>query len=289
MTRRLLLVAAIAAACSSNYTTPGPAAGPSPASPKRDVAAPRSNAIRLAPGTMQYLVRQHVHIQQEFTGLPPTIDLGYGIYLTAAIGSTGDSTGYPTMFTIDSVTVDSGSQLPQQIDLTAAKGLRITGWLTPVGEFTNPVPSDSGTAASLSNLLPRFRNFFPRLPDGGVIPDTAWVDTTSATEHSGAATVTTTSYNHRAATTWEDHDGVRALRLELNASFEFNASGEQGGSPFTIAGTGMATGVQYLAADGRYLGGESSDSTTSTIDLPALGYSIPRRQLARTSVTALPR
>jgi hypothetical protein len=288
MTRRLLLVAAVAAACSSSYTTPGPA-GPTPLSPKRGGPTSQPNAILLAPGTMQYLVHQKVHIQQEFTGLPPTIDLGYGIYLTAAIGSASDSAGYPTSFTIDSVTVDSGSQLPQQIDLTAAQGLTITGRLTPTGEFTNPVPSDSGTAASLSNLLPRFRNFFPRLPEKGVIPDTAWMDTTSATEHSGAATVTTTAYNRRAATTWEDHDGVHALRLELNATFEFNASGEQGGSPFTIAGTGTATGIQYLAGDGRYLGGESSDSTSSTIDLPALGYTIPRRQLAHTTVTALPK
>jgi hypothetical protein len=286
MTRRLWLVAAFAAACSTSYTSPGPIAAPTP---KPAPPPPRFSAIGLAPGTMRYLVRQNVHIQQEFAGLPPTIDLGYGIYLTTAIGPAPDSTGYPTSFTVDSVTVDSGSQLPPQIDLTAAKGLTIRGLLNPSGEFTNPVPSDSGTAASLSNLLPRFRNFFPRLPAGGVVPDTAWMDTTSATEYSGAATVTTTSYNHRAATRWEDRDGVRALRLETNASFEFKASGEQGGSPFTIAGTGTATAVQYLAADGRYLGGESSDSTMSTIDLPALGYSIPRRQLARTSVTALPR
>lgn len=291
MTRRLPLTAILAAAaCSTGYTTPPPAAAPAPVGPPSAATTPRTRAIVLASGTTRYLVRQRVHIQQDFAGLPPTVDLGYGIYLTAAIAPADDSGGFfPTSFTIDSVTVDSGSQLPPRIDLGTARGLTIRGRLTPTGEFRDPVPSDSGTAASLANLLPRFRNFFPRLPGGGVVPDTSWTDTTSSTDSAGTATVTTTSINHRAATAWEDRDGVRALRLEISATFQFSGSGEQGGSAFTLEGTGTASGIQLLAEDGRYLGGESRDSTNLTIDLPAQGYSIPRQQLARTRVTALPR
>jgi hypothetical protein len=159
--------------------------------------------------------------------------------------------------------------------------------LTPSGEFTNPTPSDTGTAASLGNLLPRFRGFFPRLPPGGIRPDTAWTDSTTTTETSGGSTITTHSVNRRAAKTWEDRGGIRALRLEGSASYQFNGSGEQGGAPFTIAGSGTGTGLQFLSSEGRYLGGESRDSTTLTIELPLQGISIPRRQIARTTVTAL--
>ena len=291
MTRSLLLLSTIgfAAACSSGYSTAGTGAAPTPAAPGAAAPAPTATALQLVPGTMRYLVYQDVHIQQEFTGLPPTIDLRYGLYLTAAIAAPADSLGYPTTFTVDSIKVDSGIQLPPQVNLAAAKGYRVTGRLSLTGEFTNPVSSDTGAAASLANLLPRFRSFFPRLPVGGVRPGDTWTDSTTATDSPGGTTITSRSLNHRTATTWEDRGGTRALRLEGTGTYQFSGAGEQGGAPFTIEGSGTGTGWQLLAIDGRYLGGEARDSTTLTIDLPMQGITIPRRQIARTTVTALPR
>jgi hypothetical protein len=233
-------------------------------------------------------LRQELHIQQDFAGLPPTIDVRYSLYLTASVGTPADSIGYPTTFTVDSVVVDSGSQLPPQIDLTAAKGFQVRGQLTTNGEFRNATPSDSSAAASLGNLLPRFRSFFPHLPAGGVRLGDSWSDTMSTSDVSAGTTITTHSQNHRTAAAWEDHGATRVLRLETSATYQFTGSGEQGGAPFTLEGSGTATGLQYLASDGRYLGGEARDSTTLTIELPVQGISIPRRQLARTTVTALP-
>ena len=288
MTRSLLLpTIVVAAACSSGYSAPG--ATPAPAAPGAAAPAPSAKALQLLPGTTRYLVHQDVHIQQDFAGLPPTIELRYGLYLTATIAGPADSLGYPTTFTVDSITVDSGIQLPPQINLAAAKGYRVTGRLSATGEFTNPVSSDTGTAASLGNLLPRFRSFFPRLPVGGVRSGDTWTDSTTATDSPGGTTITSRSLNHRSATTWEDHGGIRALRLESTGTFQFSGAGEQGGAPFTLGGSGTGTARQLLAIDGRYLGGEARDSTTLTIDLPMQGITIPRRQIARTTVTALPR
>lgn len=291
MTRYLLLLSTIgfAAACSGGYSTAGTGAAPAPAAPGPVAPAPTAKALQLVPVTMRYLVYQDVHIQQEFTGLPPTIDLRYGLYLTAAIAAPADSLGFPTTFTVDSIKVDSGIQLPPQINLAAARGYRVTGRLSPTGEFTNPVSSDTGAAASLGNLLPRFRSFFPRLPVGGVRPGDTWTDSSTATDSPGGTTITSRSLNHRTATTWEDRGGTRALRLEGTGTYQFSGVGEQGGAPFTIEGSGAGTGWQLLAIDGRYLGGEARDSTTLTIDLPMQGITIPRRQIARTIVTALPR
>ena len=285
MTRSLLLaILCGTAACAGGYSSTDTPSAPTPA-PEQPAA--HTPLLQLAPGTMRYFVRQDVHIQQDYAGLPPTMTLGYGLYLTAAIAGPADSAGFLTSFTVDSVTIDSGTQLPPQINLAAAKGFRVTGRLSPTGEFTNPIPSDSTTAASLANLLPRFRSFFPRLPAGGVHPDTSWTDSTTTTEGAGATTITTHVLSRRAATTWEDRAGVRALRIEISATYRFNGAGEQGGAAFTIDGSGMGGGVQYLAGDGRYLGGEAHDSTTLTIDLAAQGISIPRRQTAHTTVTAL--
>jgi hypothetical protein len=257
------------------------------------VPRPGTPVLLLAPGTTRYVVRQDVHIQQDFTGVPPTIDLKYALYLTATIGGPADSTGgLPTTFTVDSIAVDSASQLPPQIDLSAARGFRVTGRLSPTGEFLSGPCDTSAAIASLGNLLPRFRSFFPRLPAGGVAPQTSWTDSTTASDSascSGGATITTRSQNRRAATTWEEREGTRALRLESTATYQFSGSGDQGGSPFTLNGSGMGTGVQFLSNDGRYLGGELRDSSTLTIDLPAQGVTIPRRQIAHTIIAVLQR
>ena len=292
MSRRPFLYPALllSAACGGGYRAPGqPAPAPAPSAPS---AAPARTTLQLSSGTTRYLVRQEVHIQQDYAGLPPTIDLKYSLYLTAVVGSTADSTGLPTTFTVDSVAVDSGSQLPPQINLSAARGFQISGRLGVTGEFVSGPCDTSSAAATLGSLLPRFRSFFPRLPAGGVAPDTSWTDSTTASDAAnctGGAAITTRSENHRAATTWEDRGGLRALRLETTALYQFNGSGDQGGAQFTLQGSGVGTGVQFLANDGRYLGGELRDSSTLTIDLPVQGISIPRRQIAHTTVTVLPR
>ncbi len=293
MKRRHLMIAALlsAAACAGGAARGGTTTAPAPAAPPIGVAPVHSPTVQFAPSTTRFLIQQDVHIQQDYAGLPPTIDLRYGLFLTAAIGAPADS-GLPTTFTIDSIVVDSATQLPPQINLAAARGYRISGRLLPTGEFISGPCDTSAASAGIGNLLPRFRSFFPRLPVGGVRPAMTWSDSTDITDNpscSGGSAITTHSANQRTSLAWEDHAGSRALRLETTANYRFNGSGDQGGSPFTIDGSGAGKGVQYVSPDGRYLGGDLRDSTTLTIDLQVQGITIPRRQFSHTVVTALPR
>lgn len=292
MTPRLPLMTAalLAAACGGGPPRAGTAPTPTPGAPP-GVAPAHSPTVQFAPSTTHFLVRQDLHIQQDYAGLPPTIDLRYGLFVTAAIGAPADS-GLPTTFTIDSIVVDSATQLPPQINLAAARGYRLTGRLLSTGEFIGGPCDTSAAASGVSSLLPRFRSFFPRLPVGGVRPAMTWSDSTDVTDNpacSGGSSITTHSANQRTAAAWEDHAGGRALRLESTSSYRFNGTGQQSGNPFTIDGTGAGTAFAYLSSDGRYLGGEQRDSATLTIDLPVQGITIPRRQLSHTVVTPLPR
>ena len=292
MTPRLPLLTAVllTAACGGGPQRTGTAPTPTPAAPP-GVAPVHSPTVQFAPSTMHFLVRQDLHILQDYAGLPPSIDLRYGLYVTAAIGAPADS-GLPTTFTIDSIVVDSATQLPPQINLAAARGYRVAGRLLSTGEFISGPCDTSAAASGIGSLLPRFRSFFPRLPVGGVRPAMTWSDSADVTDNpacSGGAAITTHSANQRTAAAWEDHAGSRALRLESSSRYRFNGSGQQSGNPFTIDGSGAGTGFAYLSSDGRYLGGEQRDSATLTIDLQVQGISIPRRQLSHTVVTALPR
>ena len=291
MTPRLpLIAAALVAACGGGAPRAGTAPTPAGATPA-GVAPIHSPTVQFAPSTTRFLVRQDLHILQDYAGLPPSIDLRYGLFVTAAVGAPADS-GLPTTFTIDSIVVDSATQLPPQINLAAARGYRITGRLLPTGEFISGPCDTSVAAAGISSLLPRFRSFFPRLPAGGVRPAMTWNDSTDVTDNpqcSGGSSISTHSANQRMALAWEDHGGSRALRLESTSSYRFNGSGAQGGNPFTIDGSGAGSGIQYLGSDGRYLGGEQRDSATLKIDLQVQGITIPRRQFSHTVITALPR
>ena len=46
--------------------------------------------------------------------------------------------------------------------------------------------------------------------------------------------------------------------------------------------------VSFIAADGRYLGGESRDSTSLTVHLAVQGLAVPVTQVTHTTVAVLP-
>ena len=81
---------------------------------------------------------------------------------------------------------------------------------------------------------------------------------------------------------------TRALRVDVLSEFTVKGTGQQAGQPFEVAGAGVRSGTDFVAVDGRYLGGESRDSTSMTITLPIQAMTIPRTQVSKTTVTVLP-
>lgn len=289
--RRFVLVGAslIAMACAPKSTPPSTTpVTPPPAPPGAPPPAPPpTQGVRLGPSALRYVMHQAIHVNQQLPDREQILDYGLRVFFAVTISGPADSVGYPTTITIDSVTPDSGTTVPMGINLGIGKGLSFSGRLTPRGEFRNQVPSDSVAAQSLSPIVGSFRNFFPRLPTTGLTLGTEWTDTT--TEHDRAAgDVTVTSVNRSRAAAWEDRSGTRCMRLEVVSDFMIKGMGQQAGQPFEVAGTGVRNGVDYIAADGRYMGSESRDSTTMTITLPIQTMTIPRTQVSKTTVTVLP-
>lgn len=290
--RRVLFLAAagIALCCtpknpSTNPTPANPPGAPPP--PPAPAPPPASQSIRLGPSALRYVMHQIIHIDQEFQGMRQPLDFGLRAFFAVTITGPADTSGYPTTITIDSIVPDSGTTAPMGINLATAKGLSFLGRLRPTGEFRNQTPSDSVAAQSLAPVVGSFKNFFPRLPTNGVTPGASWTDTTTENDRA-AGTVTVTSINRAHATSWEDRSAARALRIEVSSDFTIKGSGQQMGQQYDVAGTGVRSGTDFLAADGRYLGGESRDSTSMTITLPVQAMTIPRTQVSRTTVTVLP-
>ncbi|MEX2157183.1 MAG: hypothetical protein WD773_10125 [Gemmatimonadales bacterium] len=281
-----ILVAGIACASRSRPASPpGPAVPPPPPAPPGPPAPrPAAEVIRLGPSALRYVAHQVIHIEQEFQGMRQPLDFGLRIFFGVTITGPADSVGYVTTVTIDSVVPDSGTTAPMGINLAAAKGLSFTGRLTPTAEFRNPVASDTLSAQALGPIVGSFKNFFPRLPPGGLTLGASWTDTV-VTSDRAAGNVEVRTISRANAAAWEERNGVRCIRLEVLSNFTIQGAGEQGGQPFEVAGTGIRNGVDYIAVDGRYMGGEARDSTTMTITLPVQAMIIPRTQVSHSTVT----
>ncbi len=294
MARRLLFLgAALAAACASGSggatatQTPAPYT-PASAQAGDRPAARRPEGIHYGPAALRYLVHRRLHIQQAFGGQQQAQDLGAQLFVAATITGPADSIGYPATFTVDSIVTDSGTPQPVVETVTKAKRLVFSGRLAARGEFLNLVASDSATAQSLIQLLGNFREFLPRIPAEGLKLGAEWTDTVEGTQRSGGSEVSKRSVVHSTAAAWENHAGARSLRLEGSATYTLAGAGQNGGQPFELSGSGRANGVSYIAVDGRYLGGESHDSTNLTVRLPVQGVAIPIIQVSRTTVVVLP-
>jgi hypothetical protein len=292
MARRVMtFIALLAMACASQpkpTTQPAPT-NPTPAPPPPPTAAKTgSEAVRFGPSALRYVSHQVVHVSQEMQGMTQASDFGLRSFFRVTITGPADSAGYSTTVTVDSIVPDSGSTLPPGLNLGGAKGLSINGRLSPNGEFRNAASTDTTAPGPLTaQIISSFRNFFPRLPAGGATVGATWTDTVTSTERAlGSVTVTNISRTHAAA--WEQRNGTRCLRLDVTSNFTIQGSGEQFGQTFDISGTGLRSGVDYVAVDGRFMGGEAHDSTNSTISLPIQGMTIPRTQVSRSTVTVLP-
>ena len=267
-------------------TQPTPVGQP-PAPPPPPGPPPASQGVRLGPSAQRYAMHTVVHIDQEFQGMHQPLDFGLRAFVAVTITGPADTSGYPTTITIDSIIPDSGTTPPMGINLGAARTLSFVGRLTPKGEFRHQSVSDSVSAQALSPVVGSFKNFFPRLPAAGVTLGANWTDTTVENDRA-AGSVTVTSVNRAHAAGWDERTGTRVLRIEVASDFSIKGSGQQGGQPFEVAGNGVRSGIDLVAVDGRYMGGESHDSTSMTITLPIQAMTIPRTQTSKTTVTVLP-
>ena len=248
---------------------------------------PVPETVRYGPSAVHYLVHRRLHIEQSFGGAPQTQDLGAQIFVRATITGPADSSGYPATFLVDSIVPDSGTPPPIADNIAKARALVLSGRVVAQGEFRSTTASDSVLARNLAQLLGNFRDFLPRIPADGARLGGAWTDTVSFTQRAGGSEVTRRSVQHSSAAAWEDHSGARSLRLETSGTYSVAGSGQNGGQFFQIGGAGAVTARTFLAEDGRFVGGESQDSASLTISLPAQGLTVPVTQVLRSTVAVL--
>jgi hypothetical protein len=244
--------------------------------------------IRLGPAALRYAIHTRRRVEQDAAGQPPT-EMAYRVFVSTRVVGPPDTAGYAVTHTVDSIVPDSGTFVPPTLNLAAARGLRFTGRLAPSGEVRGITPSDSLQAKTLGQVLGNVRDFYPRVPSGGLRPGAAWTDTVTTAERGSGSEVVVRAVLQTATSEWQAcSDGARCVRVQGQGPYTVLGTGEQGGQPFELVGDGTRRASALVSADGRYLGGEVSDSANLSITLPAQGVTIPLRQILYSTVTVVP-
>lgn len=285
MRRSLMVLAAASAAAACGGHTAPPATTSAP-SPRGTPPTGDPTSLRYGPGTGRYRVEQSQHVAQEVMGQTTEAN-GSTIMLVSAALTAGEAGNLAATFTVDSITATSS--LPEAIPaLTALRGKTFRAVFTPRGQsvtFTPPDPGDSTLGGG-----DVFREFLPLLPSGALTPGTTWTDTnnqTPGTVPRGMTMRTQSIRQHRVAG-WEDHDGVRALKISTSATYTISGSGEAQGQQVQLTGAGTSTVDRYVSALGVYLGATMADSASLTVNVTSVGIEVPIRQTRRYAVTRLP-
>jgi len=274
-----------------------PAAAPPPAS--KPVAggggggatapkpAPHQDLVRYGPSVMRYVVHRELHVEQAYGGKQQTQDLAALIYVRVIISGPADTGGYPVSFTVDSVVPDSGMPRVVTDNMGRVRALSFRGRLRPDGDFRGNVQMDTSIAQSIAQFVANFHDFFPRIPAAGVRAGEQWTDTVAGSQRAGESEVTRRAIVQSQAPAWDVRNSTRSLRIETVTRYTVSGAGQNSGQPFEMSGGGAATSQGFIAEDGRFLGGESRDSTGMMISLPVQGLAIPVSQRLHSTVSAL--
>ena len=206
------------------------------------------------PGTQRYRIEIATQNQRDQNGGRAPAEFNYTTtqVVTVHLAKQSRDTLALTV-TIDSIYQESALDAPKQ-DLSFAKGLKLTGTVSPTGEvyrFEAPANVD----ANVRGLYDGFRFFLPAL-HGQLTSGTSWADTSKQRSGRRGAfdSVSTQKIVMSKVTGDTTYAGQRAWRIERTGSITLSGQGSEAGKALRVAGDGTIRGVQYVSVTGVYLG-----------------------------------
>lgn len=213
------------------------------------------------------------------SGENQTLVLGRTAYLTLT-WIAADS-GTRVTAAIDSIVPDAGAGPAAIASFDSARGTRWTALRTPSGKLTNM----TGGATSLAGDQIRDQLFllFPLLPKDGVAPGSNWIDSVEVPTRLSAFPVTELVVRRSAAGT------TSGSALPIDVVRQRNASSKvtQFGQEMTVTADGVDSLEYQLGNDGRVLSVAGTRHTNITVQITAIGQSVPAQETSALRMTLL--
>ena len=103
----------------------------------------------------------------------------------------------------------------------------------------------------------------------------SWVDTVKVTGNRGGLDVNTTIIVTSTYAGDTSYAGEKSWRIQRNLVFTVSGAGAQQGMALVIEGTGTGERTDYITSKGVYMGSALTQTSKSTVSLPADGMTIP--------------
>jgi hypothetical protein len=184
------------------------------------------------------------------------------------------------------VTMVLDSMRSAVLPLDSLRPLDGTAWSGTLegGRRVGPLATTRRAPLAEQLALPMLRDLLPSLPEAPARGGSAWRDSTTTVQRlAGAELPVTVVAEYRAA----EHAAARELAVTADARVTARGTSTTFGQPIEIAGAGTRQRTWRLSPAGQLLGAEGSDSVALTLDVPAVGQTVPATQRSRFSVTRL--
>lgn len=239
-----------------------------------------------APTTGQYRVEQTTIQETDQTVFPGGLKRTDTVRTVGYVAVTlNDSAAGRTIHVhLDSILAQSS--VPElQLALDSLRGTEYHGFVAANGRLTG-FHAMSGDTLATDRVEGLVRDLYPSLKLKARQGD-QWADTLARTrELPGGQMSVNTVTTYKAAAT-EQHNGVKALRLEASTAGTLKGDQTTQGQSVHIEGTSSGSGTYYVASDGRYLGGSRNQDSELRITIAALPAEMPVTIHQQTTVTLL--
>jgi len=194
---------------------------------------------------------------------------------------------FDVTFVVDTVTHATASNIDAS-EIASATGAVFLWQMGPTGQTEVRTRRDAQSPL-VDHLVNQLRDFFPRLPPGGMRPGLVWVDTTEAPRAQGGARLTIMAITRYVAGEWEGQGAGASIRIDWEREYTLTGIGEQLGQPFSLRGTGSTSGVSSFSTEGTFLGSNRRDELHGEVLLESMGTTIQLRQTQSDTVRILAR
>ena len=238
----------------------------------------QSASFSYAPGSHQYRVQSTTKVTQEMNGQTTEGELTTRHVLTLGIGRKAKDT-LSIAYTWDSASVSTTGGIPAP-DLSKVSGTQASALSSVTGKVYTFDPGKP-VAEGVPNME-EFELFLPVITAKDKKVGEAWVDTITTSGNRGGVDVNTTVIVTSTFAGDTSYAGEKAWRIQRNLAFSVSGAGAQQGMALVIEGEGTGQRTDYVTSKGVYLGSSLTQSSKSTITLPANSMTIPMT----TSVTS---
>jgi hypothetical protein len=234
--------------------------------------------------TTKYKIRQLTEQEIDATALgggKQSVKVGTTGFVTVTL--TDSSGGKAMHVVVDSMQADSGSQVsPAALD--SLKGAAFHAFVSPAGKVEGlKAMKDGGSVTAVQGLI---TDLFPRAKAGVRVGD-GWTDTTETTNNLGNGSMSVRKVTNWKAAGNETREGAKALKIDAAFSASMAGSQETPGGTANIEGTGSGNGSYFVGNDGRYLGGDHTQTSALSVTVASAPAPIPITVKQTTNVSML--